>query len=105
MKRFIITSLTGLTILTACATIKVPEATGGSRADGIINLSYDIYETIEQPVINWQQAQQTAKARCQGWGYNNAQQFGGGTSQCLQYGDASHECIQSRVTIAYQCTY
>ncbi|WP_258922620.1 YecR-like lipofamily protein [Klebsiella quasivariicola] len=43
-----------------------------------------------------------AKARCAAWGYSGAEPFGGFTSQCSQ--PSSSGCMQTLVTIEYQCT-
>jgi hypothetical protein len=75
-------------------------ATGGSRADGTVQLSYEMYayETVETSEA---QGLATAKERCAAWGYPNAQPFGGQAKQCQfsnQYG-----CISWFVTVTYQC--
>lgn len=46
----------------ACATVKEWHATGGSRADGVVRLSYE-YGGLEIPQTSVQQAQQLARAR------------------------------------------
>ncbi len=87
--------------LSACATIKVPQATGGSKADGIVELSYQ-YGGFEQPVVQWDQALITAKKHCKAWGYQNAEAFSGTISQCQSYNQ--YGCVSFFVTAKYQCT-
>lgn len=88
-------------LVASCTTIKIPQATGGSKSDGIIELSYQ-YGGFEKPDVQWDKALMTARQRCSAWGYGNAEAFGGTTSQCQatnQYG-----CTQFLVTAKYQCT-
>jgi hypothetical protein len=89
------------TLVTGCATIEVPQATGGSRADGIIEMSYE-YGMFERPQVQWDQALVTAKQRCNAWGYQNAEAFGASISQCQAY-DGYGGCDRWLVTTKYQC--
>lgn len=85
----------------ACATNKTLEAIGGSRADGVVRLAFT-YGAFERPRVDGEQALNTARQRCRVWGYTDAEPFGGATQQCLasnQYG-----CVQTQVTVEYQCT-
>lgn len=89
-------------ILTACAVNKIPQPISGSKADGTVVLAYDI-GLLEQPIIDSEQAQKTARKRCRAWGYKNADPFGGRTAVCSArnlYG----ECTQNQVSMTYQCT-
>jgi len=65
-----------LAALSGCATKKDFYATGGSRADGSVDMAYD-FAQFEQPVVNIAQAQSIAKSKCRVWGYNGAEAFGG----------------------------
>lgn len=49
--------------ITGCAKNKELVATGGSRADGTITLSYE-YGGLENPQLNLEQGLATAQARC-----------------------------------------
>jgi YecR-like lipoprotein len=84
-----------------CAVAVTPQATGGSKADGIVKLSYiDGPFTDEQ--VDWSAGKQQAIARCQAWGYQTAEPFVGSTSVCnLRNGDGN--CMQSTVTVEFQC--
>jgi len=88
--------------VTGCATVKTLQATGGSRADGVVDLSYE-YGMFEQPIVDQNQALLTATGRCQAWGYSGAEPFGGTKSVCQQ-SSGSGGCLRFLVTVAYQCT-
>ena len=88
-------------IVVACATTKTLQAVGGSRADGTVKLAYE-YGMFEKPRVDTTAALQTARARCQVWGYKDAEPFGAAMTQCTatnQYG-----CVRTMVTVEYQCT-
>ena len=101
--KFKITILSILTLitLTGCTTIKVPVAMGGSRADGVIELAYE-YKAFQKPLVMWEEAEETACAKCKAWGYSGAEAFGGSKVECLQYNGYGN-CVRQRVTIPYQC--
>jgi hypothetical protein len=84
-----------------CTTVKIPQPTGGSRADGTVQLAYE-YGGFERPQVDWETANQIAADRCRAWGYSGAESFGGGVSQCTAYN--AYGCIRRFVTITYQCT-
>lgn len=77
-------------------------ATGGSRADGIVKLSYEygMFETVQ---IDGQQAINEARQRCAGWGYRGAEPFGGSKQKCISH--YAGDCKRWLVTIDYQCTH
>ncbi len=88
--------------LVGCATTKVLTPVGGSRSDGIVRLAYDV-TMFQKPRVNFEEGRVTAQARCQSWGYTNAEQFGGHTSVCHArngYGN----CMQETITYEFQCT-
>jgi hypothetical protein len=84
----------------SCATVKVPQPIGGSRAVGTVQLAYE-YGGFERPQVDWETGNQIATERCRGWGYSEAESFGGGVSQCTAYNQ--YGCLQFFVTITYQC--
>lgn len=88
--------------LVSCTSQKILQATGGSRADGIVNLSYEA-GAFETPVIDWDQANAVALKRCEAWGYSAAEAFGGVTKQCQAFNGFGN-CIQAFITVPYQCT-
>jgi len=89
-------------LLAGCATPTTMFATGGSKADGIVEMSYE-YGEFHEPVIDPKQGLQSAVNRCKAWGYNEAEPFDGGISTCIRPGGFSG-CAKMRQTISYQCT-
>jgi len=87
--------------LSACSTVKTLQATGGSKSDGVVDLSYE-YGMFEKPQVDLSQGLQQALSRCQAWGYSTAEAFGGSTSQC-QSRNGYGNCVRELVTIKYQC--
>jgi len=90
-----------LVVLTACSTHKDFYATGGSRADGVIDVAYD-FTYLETPVVDLNQAYNIARSKCSLWGYVDAEPFGGASQECTVrrgYGD----CSAWRVSKKYQC--
>ncbi|WP_421168003.1 YecR family lipoprotein, partial [Aeromonas dhakensis] len=77
-------------------------ATGGSKADGVIRLSYE-FGQFEVPQVSEEQAILLAAKRCAVWGYTNAEAFGGITKQC-NMSDGFGGCSSWIVTKEYQCT-
>lgn len=90
-------------LLAACGppTTKQLVPTGGSRADGTVDMSYEV-GGFENARFDADQARIVAAERCRAWGYTDAGPFGGEKRQCQapsQYG-----CLQWFVTVTYQCT-
>lgn len=88
-------------LTTGCAVKKDFYATGGSRADGTVDMAYD-FAQFEQPVVNPSQAQSIAQQKCTVWGYREAEAFGGKTTNCNQR-DGWGNCVAGQVVIKYQC--
>ena len=88
-------------LLTGCATTKIPQASGGSRSDGIVEMSYES-EWFEMPKVQWDLAQIKAAARCKSWGYQGASRFHGEKRKCLTY-DSENVCTNDLITVKYQC--
>ena len=89
--------------LASCTTVpKEWVATGGSRSDGVIRLSYEQSE-LEQAQVTESQGIALAVERCKVWGYTGADAFGGTTRRCNLSGGFSG-CRQWMVTKEYQCT-
>ena len=84
-----------------CATVSQMTATGGSRSDGIVRLSFEA-GMFDKVAIDERTALDTARRRCSVWGYNDAEAFGGITRQCQAMG--SMGCLRWFVTKEYQCT-
>ena len=88
--------------LAGCATTKNWSATGGSRADATVKLSYE-YGAFERPQVNEMEALNLATSRCKTWGYTGAEAFGGSTQVCNMPGGMGG-CNRWLVTKEYQCT-
>lgn len=88
-------------VLSGCATPKQLVATGGSRADGTVKMSYE-YGRFETPHVNASQGSVGARQRCAAWGYTGAEPFGGATKQCVDFSGGG--CSRWMVTYEYQCT-
>ena len=88
-------------LITGCAaTPKNWSATGGSRSDGTVKLSYE-YGLFEVPQVSEQEAIYLAKKRCSSWGYKDTEAFGGVTTVCNQ--SSGGDCMKWLVTKEYQC--
>lgn len=88
--------------LIGCATTKVMQwqATGGSRADGVVELSYQ-YGWLDVPQVDDYAGELLAQQRCESWGYEGAEAFGGQVSTCVQPGGSV--CHSMLVTKQFQC--
>ena len=87
--------------MSGCAVQKTLTPVGGSRADGVVRLAFT-YGMFENPKVNGQQAHDAAQARCEAWGYDDAEAFGGSTTQCIN--GTYQGCNAWQVTVEYQCT-
>lgn len=101
MKAYLPAALAAV-VLSGCVTTKIWSATGGSRADATVRLSYT-YGPFEQPRASEQQALSLAASRCAAWGYNGAEAFGGAEQRCTAPAGLGG-CNQFEVTKEYQCT-
>ena len=88
-------------LLSSCQTVKYITATGGSKADATVKLSYQ-YGQFDQVKIDTNHAIQIAIKRCSVWGYTSAEAFGGSTSICQEYNRYGN-CVRTLVTTEYQC--
>jgi hypothetical protein len=105
IRKLFVLSIALTLALCGCHTINTAvswSATGGSRADGTVRLSYE-YGIMEKPKINETEAIDLATARCKVWGYSGAEAFGGLTHQCGVV-DGQIDCDHTRVTKEFQCT-
>lgn len=92
-------SLLWLCLLAACSTRVYSQPTGGSRADGTIEMTYT-YDAFEVPVVNSENMHRMAARRCENWNYDGAERFGGQKRICI---DRDTICYTWQVTITYQC--
>jgi hypothetical protein len=89
-------------LITSCTVQKDLVPTGGSRADGTVNLSYE-YGLFEKPQVDLPKATAVAMQRCAAWGYTGAEPFGGQMNKCEAF-DGYGDCTRTLVTVTYQCT-
>lgn len=94
--------LFGCVALSGCATTVVPTASGGSRSDGTVEMSYE-YGAMMVPQVDYATAKRTAVRRCQAWGYKDAESFDTGLKKCSA--PSVYGCDAYRVTIQYQCIH
>jgi hypothetical protein len=87
--------------VSACAVQKTMVPTSGSRADGTVEMSYEIGD-MQTAKIDMAQAAKDAARRCQAWGYADAEPFGGEKRQCQKSGGLSG-CSRTFVSMQYQC--
>lgn len=96
-----LTLLLAATTLAGCATPKQYTAVGGSKADGTVELAFDV-GALEDPQPDENQGLRLAQERCKNWGYTSAEAFGGRKVDCLERSDLG-SCNAARVTKQYQC--
>lgn len=89
-------------ILSGCTTAVTPVATGGSRSDGVIEMSFE-YPALSTPKVDRVAALASAVKRCKTWGYQGAEAFDSGLQTCIAYSGMG--CARFRVTTEYQCVH
>ncbi len=96
--------LTAIVILAGCAPLptatKTWTATGGSRGDGTVELTY-WHNNWENPNISVAAGVPIAAQRCRAWGYETAEPFGSSVRKCNQ--PSQYGCIEYIVTATFQC--
>lgn len=100
LKKNLLVAIIAVTAVSACEVAKTPVPTGGSRADALVEMSFEVgaYET---PIVDWDTAAASATKRCQGWGYEKADPFEGVKNSCQAFN--AYGCVASTVTRTYQC--
>jgi hypothetical protein len=100
-KSSVVAPITFLLVIAGCAVRKDWFATGGSRSDGTVQLSYT-WGLFEQPVVDAAQGVALATSRCAAWGYSGAEPFGGIVTRCNAV-DNQGNCTNWIGTAVYQC--
>jgi hypothetical protein len=93
-------SVASLVCLAGCAVQKEWTATGGSRADGTVELAYE-YGAFQKPQVDDTQGVDLASSMCAGWGYTGSQPFG--PMRKCEAVNGYGSCISWLVTRKYQC--
>jgi hypothetical protein len=88
-----------LAVLAGCTTYKLWTESGADQDRGLVQLSYE-YRKFESPQVDERAGIETARERCKGWGYPNAQRKGEDRA-CLD--GVEKDCSRWRVTRIYQC--
>jgi len=99
--RYKLALVSAVLVVTGCATVSQMEATGGSRSDGIVKLSFE-YGMFDKVQLDQTAALQKARQRCAVWGYTDADPFGGVERQCQAM--SGYGCMRWFATVEYQCT-
>ena len=87
----------GVAVLSGCAAKVVePYAIGGSRADATVEIAYDFGDFKLPPTK--MEMDKLASRKCQVWGYDKAQAFGGQKRICH-----NNRCDYGQWVVAYQC--
>ena len=111
MRMILLTVLVVLAV-SGCAktqVVKIPLATGGSKADGTVRMAYEV-RANEQATVNWSHANVNALKRCEAWGYTKVDQFAGVMRHCQEMGQGllingaiPGDCAQEIVYKDFQC--
>ena len=100
MNKLIIVALIA-SLSTGCAVQKHYGASGGSKSDGTVKMSYT-YGAFEIPKVNEAQAIHSAVKRCKAWGYDSAEAFDFVERKCQQWSQ-DIGCSAWMVTKEFQC--
>jgi len=100
MKTLIATLTLTALALTGCATPKQWEATGGSKNDGVVQVSYELGQ-FESGQTSAAQGLTVASERCNTWGYKHAEVTGSEKNICRTMGQ--YNCLQTTITQDYLC--
>ena len=100
MKTLIATLTLSALFLTGCAKSKQWEATGGSKNDGVVQVSYELGQ-FESGQTSAEQGLTVASQRCKTWGYKNAEVTGSEKNICRTMGQ--YNCLQTTITQDYLC--
>jgi hypothetical protein len=97
-------SITVICLAGCCVTTKKFVATGGSRGDGVVILSYED-GPLQVSHGDYEQGLALARSTCIGWGYSGAIRYGE-SEQCITHGweipDLGEAC-KELVKDSYHC--
>ncbi len=86
--------------------LKTWESSGGSRADGTVDVAYIFNPQAEIPQSSEAQARDVAVEKCRFWGYAEAEPFGLVKKRCQQmyyHPMIGPTCLEMVVTRTFQC--
>lgn len=99
-KTSLILLLLGVLFLQGCTYVKQWRASGGSRADGIVELSFILEGGLGiKAIADPEQGISEALPRCIAWGYSKTEPFGFIDQKC-QFFDWIKSCVYTQ---KYQC--
>ena len=90
--------------MSGCASNYYPAATGGSKSDAIITVTYG-YSNGENPdnwTTEWQGIDKSASQRCKNWGYSSAVRFDRAEKWCITWNGYGN-CTYWKEALNYQC--
>jgi len=99
--KIIILALATIALFTNCEVDKYLAVSGGSKANGTVELFYD-YGSFQKPILHMEQGKAEASRRCQNWGYSGSEFFDVYTKKCITA--TTSGCSVWRVTYNCQCT-
>lgn len=104
MNMSIYCSLAAALLLQGCVTPPPANlsASGGSRAAGVVEFSYEY--GIVDPAPSSSIGLDEALTRCKAWGYKGVLPFNKRTSRCNHFNSFLRQCDSGLTTLTYQCT-
>ncbi|MBW3530358.1 YecR family lipoprotein [Shewanella sp. NKUCC06_TVS] len=95
-------ALLTLVIVSGCSSVPINwTAMDGSKSNGTVALAYEYRPILDTPPSDDHEANLIANQKCQGWGYLNAEAFGGATKSCAE--TYNGDCVRVKVTKVFQC--
>jgi YecR-like lipoprotein len=101
MNKLIMLAISVGLMTSGCAVQKEYVASGGNRGAGTLKLSYEVMG-LQEAKVNNGAALETARRRCQSWGYTDAEAFDMVSRTCQMPGGLTG-CQQWLVTKEFQC--
>ncbi len=102
MIKYILLSI--VLFLSGCASSYYPEATGGSKSDAIITVTYGYPNRVNPNdwTKEWQGIDASATKRCKNWGYSSAVRFDRAEKWCITW-NGFGDCTYWKESLNYQC--
>ena len=88
-------------LLSSCHITKELDVVGGSKADAIVEMTYEYHLFQKVTISSWEESQEKATNTCRAWGYTSAKRFETPKKDCIGWGKDG--CHKWRVTWQYQC--
>ncbi|MEQ8901870.1 MAG: YecR family lipoprotein [Roseovarius sp.] len=101
--KFVPVSVVAASLLAGCMapTPVAMQAHGGSRSDGLLEMSTTYNPQIED--ISWTASSREASNRCHAWGFSHALPMGDARQSCLATDSYYGTCNSMQATQRYQC--